>query len=66
MILIKFLLKKKYHNYSFETRRDLELKPGWVEEKTEEEKTRRPGQDLVANPLTFVFFFLLKRRRFNF
>jgi hypothetical protein len=42
----------------------------------EEGKTRcdpadpagRPGQDPVTNPLTFVFFyfFLLKRRRFDF
>jgi hypothetical protein len=50
-------------------------KPGRVEEKRRKEKpgvTRltqrvdpaRPGQDRVANPLTFVF--LLKRRRFDF
>jgi hypothetical protein len=42
---------------------DLGLEPGRVEEKTGEGKTRRdpvdparPGQDPVANPLTFIFF----------
>jgi hypothetical protein len=49
---------------------DLELKPGRVEEKTGKEKTRcdpaRPGKKPGCNPLTFVFFFLLKRHRFNF
>jgi hypothetical protein len=28
--------------------------------------TRRPGQKPGCNSLTFVFFFLLKRRRFDF
>jgi hypothetical protein len=69
-----FLYKKKY---SSETRSrgstwdpaDPGLKPGRVEEKMGEGKTRcdlaRPGQDPVANLLTFFFFFLLKRRRFD-
>ena len=43
------------------------LEPGRVEEKIGEGKTQcdpaRPGQDSVANSLTFVF--LLKRRRFD-
>jgi hypothetical protein len=53
---------------------DPELELGRVEKKIREEKTRRdqltrrPGQDPVANPLTFIslLFFLLKRRRFDF
>jgi hypothetical protein len=46
------------------------LEPGRVEEKTGEGKTRcdlATRQDPVANPLTFIFFvFLLKRRCFDF
>jgi hypothetical protein len=60
--------------HSFEIRPDLVGRPGTrptqgrVEEKTDEGKTgvtRLTRQDPVANPLTFVFF-LLKRRRFDF
>jgi hypothetical protein len=43
---------------------DLELEPGWVEKKIDEEKTgvtRQPGQKPGCNPLTF----LLKRHRFD-
>jgi hypothetical protein len=42
------------------------LEPGWVEEKIEEGKTRC---DPVKNPIAtrlLLFFFLLKRCRFNF
>jgi len=48
------------------------LEPGRVEEKIEEEKTRWPGwpsktrSKAGCNSLAFVFFFLLKRHRFDF
>ena len=38
------------------------LEPGRVKEKIEEGSGQKPGY----NTLTFVFFFLLKRRRFDF
>jgi len=47
------------------------LEPGRVEEKIEEEKTRWPGwpsktrSKAGCNSLAFVFFFLLKRHRFD-
>jgi len=59
--------------------RDPGPEPGRVDEKRGKKKpdvtrltrrgdpaTRLTRQDPVINPLTFVFFFLLKRRRFDF
>jgi hypothetical protein len=44
---------------------DLGLQPGWVEKK----QKKKNSADLArsnCNPLTFVFLFLLKQRRFDF
>ena len=48
---------------------DSGLKPGWVEEKIKKVMIRRDSTDPAkpgCNPLTFILFFLLKRRRFDF
>jgi hypothetical protein len=75
-IFIKKPLNSKIYNdtfyHSFETdparRVDPGLEPGWVEEKIEKEKTRCDLVDPVrpsCNPLTFVFFFLLRQCHFD-